>query len=76
MASLNVAVTMVFVHASLAPVGATESTVGGVRPRPPPFLSGSLHPLAIRSSRNNVVSQIALSLYLRMIIAFLFLTVN
>jgi hypothetical protein len=29
MASLNVAVTMVFVHASLAPVGATESTVGG-----------------------------------------------
>jgi hypothetical protein len=28
MASLNVAVTMVFVHASLAPVGATESTVG------------------------------------------------
>ena len=29
MASLKVAVTMVFVNASLAPVGARESTVGG-----------------------------------------------
>ena len=55
-ASLNVAETIVFVHDPLAPVGATVSTVGGVKPGGT-VLSGLLHPLATRSN-TNVVNQI------------------
>ena len=70
-ASLNLAETIVLVHAPLAPVGATEITVGGARPGAS-VLSGSLHPLATRSNRN-VVKQIVELLYLCIIITFLLL---
>ena len=55
-ASLKIAETIVLVHAPLEPVGATVTTVGGVRPGPT-VLSGSLHALVTRSN-SIVVKQI------------------
>jgi hypothetical protein len=55
MASLKVAVTIVFAHTPVEALGgATEITVGAVRPGTPVCLSGSLHPVAQMSSRNAV----------------------
>ena len=54
-ASLKAAVTMVLGQAPLAPLGgATDITVGRVKLGFPPPLSGSLHPVATRSSRNDM----------------------
>jgi len=69
-ALVKVAVTIVFGQAPAAPLGgATDATVGAVRPGFPPVSSGSPQPLAI-SSRNEM-KQIVSALYLRMSIALL-----
>jgi hypothetical protein len=47
-----VAVTIVLIQAPLAPVsGATDTATGAVKPGFPPDSSGSLHPVATKSSR-------------------------
>jgi hypothetical protein len=52
MALLKVAVTIVLIQAPLAPVsGATDTATGAVKPGFPPDSSGSLHPVATKSSR-------------------------
>jgi len=49
---LKVAVTIVLIQAPLAPLrGATDTTTGAVKPGLPPDSSGSLHPVATKSSR-------------------------
>jgi hypothetical protein len=54
MASAKAAVTMVLGQAPPAPLGgATDITVGAVNVGFPPLLSGSLHPVATTSSRND-----------------------
>jgi hypothetical protein len=65
-ALLNVAVTIVLMHAPPAPLrGATDNMVGGVRVE---FLllSGSLHPVATMNSRKDM-KQIVCALYFRII---------
>jgi len=67
MASLNVAVTMVFGQAPKVAFGGTaEVTVGEVKPLiAPPFLSGSLQPV-LNTHSNTVMKQIVEVEFFRM----------
>jgi hypothetical protein len=70
-ALLKAAVTIVSVQAPVEPLsGATVVTKGGVRPAFAPVLSGSLHAVAIMSSKNDV-KQIVFAPYLRISIVLL-----